>query len=398
MRFLRNILLTIICTLFVIPTSWAEIEFAGFMSVGGGQLIDDDEIDEYVGFDGKWKSDPDTVFALQISAPISDRLSATGQLVAKGTNDYNVEAEWAYLSYAVNDQWDIRAGRFRIPFFKYSDFIDVGYAYPYIRPPSEVYRILFTNLTGVDTLYNTSFGDWQASFQFYYGRLAASVEAPGETIEFDLANLMGINMSFSYDWLTLSLSHSYGPETTIPTPLAFTAPPPGAPAGTPALFDALAGFPTVVEALDFNNEMTSFTSVSINIDYNDWLLDAEYTELNHRDQAFLSSDEAWFFMVGRRWGDFTFHITYDIKEPNLRLGFLDVIPDGVNDQLDGLKALIAGQIVDQEENNTLTFGVRYELAAGAALKVEYAEIELQPFQAGPELKGSLLSFAVDIVF
>ncbi|MBV1877634.1 MAG: hypothetical protein KUG79_08330 [Pseudomonadales bacterium] len=384
-RHTKTILL--LSLLFTAISSYGEITYNGFLSVGGGQLIDDDEITSYAGFDGKWKSDPDTVFALQISAPLSDKLKGTAQFIAKGSDSYNVEAEWAYVTYNISDQWDVRAGRLRAPLFSYSDFLDVGYAYPFIRPPTEVYRILFTTITGVDTLYNTSFGNWDANFQFYYGRLDASTFLAGEELFFDLADFTGVNAVFTYDWLSFRATYNLAPKLTIPLPAAARG-----------LLDAIAGsgFPTVAEALDVVDETGAFYGVAMNIDLHDWLLSVEYTEVDFEDQSLFSDDEAWYFLVGKRMGDFTYHITYEYRKQTPDLGFLDGFAD------DSVIALLGGlplkptvlASVRQAENNVLTFGVRYDFTPGASLKVEFADIEFENLNQD----GTLISFSVDVVF
>ena len=89
MKWIRYLLILTFC--FFSTHAMAEINFNGFLSVGGGLLVDDDEIASYEGFDGDWNTDPDTVFALQVSAAINDKVTATGQLIARGTDDYDIE-------------------------------------------------------------------------------------------------------------------------------------------------------------------------------------------------------------------------------------------------------------------------------------------------------------------
>ncbi|MBV1907229.1 MAG: porin, partial [Pseudomonadales bacterium] len=380
MEYLKfNILLMLGCML-VSLSSYAEIEFNGFMTVGGGQMIDDDEISEYAGFDGKWKSDPDTVFGLQVSSPLGEKLKATAQFIARGEDGYDIEAEWAYLTYSVNDSLDLRAGRLRSPLFGYSDYLDVGFAYPFIRPPTEVYRILFTTVTGVDANYSTSFGAWDATFQGFYGRMEASVNLAGEEVPFDLPDFMGVNMTLTYDWLSFRASYNNAPDATIPAPAALQP-----------LLDGItaAGFPSVADALDINGEKATFWGMGVNIDYEGWLAAGEYTEILFDDQSLLSDDDAWYLMLGKRMGNFTLHVTYQEKNQKPDMEFLEEIPAGVAPALDGLRAVISGA-VRQSKNKVTTFGVRYEVTPSAALKVEYAHINFDNL----DQTGGLLSFSV----
>ena len=64
---------------------------------------------------------------------LGEGLSVTGQIVARGVNDFDANFEWAYISYEINDNWTVQAGKKRLPLFYYSDFFDVGYAYVWMR-------------------------------------------------------------------------------------------------------------------------------------------------------------------------------------------------------------------------------------------------------------------------
>lgn len=196
---------------------YSDLDLSGFISVGGGSLIDDDEINSYTGFDGAWNTDPDTTLALQATASISDKVTVTGQLIAHGAGAYEVEAEWAYVTYAATDDWRIRVGRLRSPFFTYSDFLDVGYAYPWIRPPEQVYRFLFTTVEGFDTIYTSTVGDWYSTLQAYFGRLTDETSVLGELVPIDLQTFTGINWSLSNDWLTVRTTWNLAPPGIRPT-------------------------------------------------------------------------------------------------------------------------------------------------------------------------------------
>ena len=130
-----------------------DLGIYGFLSVGASMLVNNNENEDkgvdgvtLDGFDdqsGNFKQD--AIFGLQITKQINESTSATGQLVSRGTSDYNTEASWAFVTYNANKDLDLRMGRLRIPFFYYSEFLEVGYAYNWIRTPSDVYSIPFHN-------------------------------------------------------------------------------------------------------------------------------------------------------------------------------------------------------------------------------------------------------------
>ncbi len=372
--------------------SMAEVNFNGFLSVAGGMLIDDDDIASYAGYDGDWSTDPDTTFALQVSADISDKVTATGQLIAQGQNDYEVEAEWAYLTYAATPNFDVRVGRLRSPFFIYSDFLDVGYAYPWIRPPEQTYRFIFSTVEGVDFVANGTLGNWDSTFQGYYGRLTDESVLSGATVDLDLQNFMGVNWSVTKDWLTLRATYNQAEVSFSNLPAALDDP-----IGGTGLLQVLtgAGFAGLADALNPVDEDASFWGVGFNVDHNDWLVVGEYTEVVVEDQSLIGDDQAYYMMVGKRFGDFTAHITYDHSEPDPDLGIFDVIPDGVAPALDALKAGAQSAIANpRAESDDITVGLRYDFAPGTAFKIELTSLDRDP--GGRD--GTLLSFAFDMVF
>ena len=379
----RFSILSVILLLFSIANTQAlaEMKFNGFISVGGGSLIDDDDLDSYIGFDDNWNTDPDTTFALQVSANLTDKVRATGQFIAHGNNDYELEAEWAYVTYSVSDNWDVRVGRLRSPFFAYSDFLDVGYAYPWIRPPEQVYRFLFTTVEGVDSIYTTSLGDWDSVFQVYFGRLTDDTRIAGSSVPIDLESFTGVNWTLSNDWLTVRATWNQA-DTSIGTPDALLP-----------LYDSLnqLGFGSVADALEVTDEQAAFWGIAALVDHNDWLISVEYTEILIEDQALFGDDQAWYLMVARRFGDFTIHATYQAQESDEDLDFVDVIPAGLAPALDGLRAVVIGT-VGNSDDEVFALGIRYDFAASTAFKIELADIDL----TGRD--GMLLSFAIDVVF
>lgn len=127
------------------PAMASDLNINGFLSVGA-TMLDDDKV-EVAGADTQGGFKQNTILGLQVSKQVNDSTSVTGQLVSRGSDDYSTEAAWAFVTYAANDNLDLRMGRLRIPAFYYSDFLEVGYTYNSIRPAEEVYRLPFSSFT-----------------------------------------------------------------------------------------------------------------------------------------------------------------------------------------------------------------------------------------------------------
>jgi hypothetical protein len=120
---------------------------------------------------------PNSLVGLQFTGNITSSLSAVAQLVASGSdvdgdNAYQVQTPWAFLRYRPNNNWQLRAGRMRIPLFAYSDTQEVAYTYPWVFLPNTVYRVVpFNNLNGADVVYSQGIGqsDWLLRVHPFYG-------------------------------------------------------------------------------------------------------------------------------------------------------------------------------------------------------------------------------------
>ncbi len=84
------------------------------------------------------------------------------QLLAEAHHEnYTVETDWAFLTYRASDNVGVRFGKRKLTTFVVSDYIQVGYACPWARPPREVYLSNpLLSYQGVDTLLRFNFGDY----------------------------------------------------------------------------------------------------------------------------------------------------------------------------------------------------------------------------------------------
>lgn len=183
-----------------------KLSIKGFASVYGTKA-NLEGISLQTGVDTHWGFSPDSIAGLQFDYKVSEDIDAVIQLTAKGHNNFNMEAEWAFLRFNINDQLAVRGGRMRLPWYMYSESIEVGYAYPWVRPSVEVYVSSFTTYEGVDASYSQQLGDWSSNTQLYYG--TASTETA------DTEAVRGIAFSVERDSLTLRASYNQIEAITI---------------------------------------------------------------------------------------------------------------------------------------------------------------------------------------
>ena len=154
-------------------SAYADINLNGFATIGLGQVVNtnvEDGKGQIYGIEEDISLAQGSLIGLQFGADMGDGLTATAQIISKGSNDWVPETEWAYISYDVSDQVRIIAGKQRSPYYMYSEFVDVGYAYHWISPPEGVYSLPFDSTNSVSAIINNYFGDFETNLQLMYGQ------------------------------------------------------------------------------------------------------------------------------------------------------------------------------------------------------------------------------------
>lgn len=142
----------------------------GFASIGVNTSDEDNFTPYFTDINNKESYLEDSILGIQMTFKVNENLDAVAQLTAEAEDGFNLNAEWAYLSYQVNENWKIRAGRLRVPFYAASEYLDVGYAYPWARPPLEVYSTIpFKSYNGIDTFYNFNVSGFDITLQAMHG-------------------------------------------------------------------------------------------------------------------------------------------------------------------------------------------------------------------------------------
>jgi hypothetical protein len=384
-------LVLLVCGPLAVAAPTDIIRFNGFLTVGGGvanrQVISDVDV---VLADGSVYSDIHTQyqsrFGLQISAQVNPDISVTGQLLAQprpefGTGqDFNVFADWAYINYRFNDKLSFRAGRIKLPSFLISDYYQVGYAYPWARPPAEMYSANpMTAIDGFDLLIRQNFGDYSLLIQPFYGNNSQDTVVPQAvlrppmsaplcngapcppgkivTVPFSVEAMRGLNLSLSSDIFTLRTSW----------------------------------FQTQVYQSDFGVEGDdgSFSSAGFTMDWKNIVV---YTEgfirvVDGNAGIAFPSQEGGYVTFGYRIGKFLPHATY---------GWIDPHGSSLGYQL---------------SQRSIDLGLRFELGHGADLKFDVTRMTPEAGNTGllvgdpnapgaPDQGSSVLVYSatMDVVF
>lgn len=163
----------------------SRIKIDGFMSAGMAHINSQRDylIPDHGAVGNNYNFNALSLLGLQFTANLVENLSVVAQVVANGDNTngnhaYSVNLDYGYARYEIKG-FEFRAGRFRLPAFMYSATQEIGYTFPWITLPNEVYRIVpFENTNGFDTVYRYGFGNggWNVSFEPYIGSSSSKTD------------------------------------------------------------------------------------------------------------------------------------------------------------------------------------------------------------------------------
>jgi len=347
-----------LCTALLVGNVQAEVNLNGFASVVAGKTSSNDFL---WGYDDKVDFKQGSLFGLQATSDLGEGLSATAQVLARGEDNWDAEFEWAYIAYDFNDEFRILAGRQRAPFYMYSDFLDVSYAYPWITPPAGVYALPFDTFDGVSGVYSFMLGEFDSSAQIIYGSNTDDAVIFGQNVESKFEDIFGGSLTLNRDWLTLRAGY-FTSDTTLPAD-ALTSLAQGW-QNTP--YDAIVSDIYVVE------DKSSFVEFGFQVDYNNFLLIGEYTQLETENSP-LADEKSMYLTAGYRFDDILVHVTYGYDEADIK-NLVEGIPVGVDAGIDTLVASTKGLTDFQDEDSTYySLGMRWDFHESASFKVEYTD-------------------------
>lgn len=373
-----------ICAALATSAASAEVRINGFASIVGGKTLDSDQI--LYGYDDDISFKNESKFALQLSADLQEKLTATAQIIARGEDDFDATFEWAYVTYEYSDELQLSAGKMRVPFYKYSDFLDVGYAYRWVRPPRSVYGIPFSTYEGLSVVYNSQLGDWDSTLQGFYGAFDGDIDVFGNELPAELNNLGGINWSVSYDWFSARAAYIVA-DTSISIDNSDSS----NLSALNGIIDVLnaSGLTSTANDLITDEDETTFFGIGFSVDYDNFLFDAEYTQFEV-EGSILAEQSQYYASAGYRIDNVIVHITYeknDDEHDSSRFNTLESIPllnTNVNLALDSMRA----------ESNVYTIGARYDFHPSAAFKIDFSRFD----DDVTNLETDVVAVGVDLVF
>ncbi|WP_243405503.1 hypothetical protein [Solimicrobium silvestre] len=321
---------------------------------------------EYAGVYEKSKGfrlDQESLFGLQLRKEFTPTLSVTGQFVMRAQNPNNGSSpsvDWLYASWspAPDSPFTFQVGRLRIPLYYYSDYLYIGYSYPWVRPPPDVYGWPIYEYDGGNASYHIQLGKsawtmnasvWTGNFKQTYDAYDTLIYDTNPTTE-SWKKMWGSYVSMTNGTFDVrAMAMEYRDTTTINNP--------GAPATT------------VV-----SNQFTRIEGLSANMDYQNWVVRGEIDRYQQQSTALGINNVYKYNLlgVGYKVGDFTPMLTHS-------------------------QYTTVAQPIEAQKTNSIV--VRWDFRPNTALKVQY-DVNIDESQYPYKFFGNshLLSVSLQGIF
>ncbi len=371
--------LTVITAAFLVATQVNAIDLGGgvnFKAFGTlGLVYSDIDGADYVtsphtqaigaGDSDRVSYNVDSKLGTQFDWQASEKISLSVQLLTKRFEDETLatRVDSAFLKYELSPELDVRVGRIRPPVFNLSDFLDVNFANPWVRPPIEHYSLVpFNFMDGADLLWLTQSGDISWLVQPYIGQSKVD-NAWGNNND---SEVVGLNVRAGQGDFTFRAGYALNRfRITGPT-----------------INDALAGLQNlcqidqiacdVMHEIDGNNTKATYLSLGGSWDNGDYFVLGEWSK-TILNVDFFPEMQSWYLSAGARIESWTPYITYAQGKDNSSV-FNDsdlVTPANIPNTNSIINQMHNGVMQGQ---HSIALGVRYDFMPNMALKAQWDHI------------------------
>ncbi|MBV1775746.1 hypothetical protein KSF73_08455 [Burkholderiaceae bacterium DAT-1] len=296
---------------------------------------------EYIGVyekDKSWQFDQESLVGVQFKKKFSETFSATAQLISRSHNtahkSYTPTVDWAYVSWKPDEdsEWTLQAGRKRIPLYYYSDYLYIGYAYPWVRPAPDVYGWPIFTYDGVNASWEHSFDSsgWTVAASAWHGNFKDENNAYDTQTYYyyptdeEWKKITGAWVNVSNGVVEIrGMLMTHRATTTTHNP-------------------------DNTQTVWLDNQFTRIMGLAANVDYKNWIVRAEIDKFYQKNLDQVQNIYRYYLLgVGYKFGDYTPMITQSHY---------------MTDPLPGVPA---------EGRTTTSLALRWDFYKNTALKVQY---------------------------
>ena len=247
----------------------SDLHINGFLTVGVNHA-DPEVTSTNESYRSDLSFDTKAILGLQATYQLTSKFNVTGQIVSKADKDWGLDTDldWAFFRYHLTDDLTFRAGRLRLPLYFFSESAEVGFSYPWVTPPSEVYVVPLFDYEGADFLYSMSTGDWIHQLQVFGGSVDTEILKASTTYGINLTSSSG---PWTYRASFLEINDA---ELNYPT------------------------FPQLESSFEIGDAIDYYAAAAI-YDDGDWLLISELSVLDTGSSTVLFGKNSGYITIGK---------------------------------------------------------------------------------------------------
>jgi len=339
-----------------------KFNLSGFARVVGGHL--DEKSAEYQGYDNGLNFSPDSLLGIKAEYRYDDKLSFVAQGFFTESDIRKSGLDWLYVSYKPSVNWQFDFGRYRTPFFEYSEVTNVGFAYPWVIPPQTTYvNAFFASVDGARATYLFNVDKLNFSLSAFSGNFASYLldRDNGSNAETDL--LSGIYLRMNTGNFRSRIGYVTGD------------------------FDVnITGLTTLQNTLESLNFNKTAEQLEIKGKVNVYQFSAAYETLDYfalteatlieGESRFIANIESYYLTLGMFHNELTYYISAS-KLRTTNPSIINEVPQGVTPQLtflnDTVDTIINNRLKDDVD--IATIGIRWDIKSNLAFKAEIDIIE-----------------------
>ncbi len=353
-----------------------DIHFAGFASFAYAKTLDSDEGNVQVPISDITNSGEYRDYSklgLRMDAELAKdvgfvkNIAFATQVISYGYTDFDPEFDWAYLAFRLTSEVRLDVGRTRMPLYKYSSYMDVGYAYQWMYPPDAVYhRAFIQSMEGAKLSYVTDIGDWTSELIVYAGSNEDTVISNGEESELLVDEILGASWTLDWEWVALRAVYSTGIlALNDNSSIDFIA-------------DAVPEDSSVYDDIVLQDDRLTYMGASLEFTFEKVFWIAEIMNASYDSNLVINETDAYYMTVGGKVSPkITLSFTYGNRKgtPND-----DLIRD-YNVVNSSTAFLVEGIVRSQQDFTTkeYMFSARWDFHPQAAFKFEYIAQDMDEF-------------------
>ena len=309
--------------------------------------------------------DIDSRIGAQLGFTYNKKWSGVVQVISEQryNGSYKPVVEWVNVKYQATPELSLRMGRIALPIFLAADYRKIGYAYPWVRTPAEVYGgIPITNSDGADATYRWQTGGVKHVTQAFYGQTHIHLI---DTTFVKARNIAGLTHSMEYGAMTLRASAFTAVLNT--NILTF-------------LFDEYRKFGprgvAIADKYDVIDKRIDGVAVGFNYDPGSWFVTGEGGVTN--GHSYIGKSRGMFISGGYRAGAFTPYLTYsrtDARSPTRDPGLSTAgLPRALAAAAAGLNYGMDLTLKAIPIQTNVGAGVRWDFRPDMALKLQHERV------------------------